>query len=254
MGAQMETAWIRHVLVFGVIAASALYLYLSAGSLHAQENTDDLRSTVKKQSEQLEKQRVQLETLQQRLDAMSDGQNVQPVAATTNAQQPQAGDAPKSIEPASGEPTPKRRSGALEIPPPADETGMRRVVESVLQENPGIGMPPGVQTGFAAGQGFFIRSAANPVYDNWQDQSRIPFELRIRGRIQTDYYFYKTTDNLNHLTGQRYEPEAGDFSQIEVKRLRLFWEGTAFDPHLRYQFQLDGNTRGLGDNQNNRIA
>lgn len=249
----METAWIRHVLVFfGAIATSALLF--SADNLHAQENADDLRSTVKKQSEQIEKQRIQLETLQQRLDAMSDGQNVQPVAATTNAQQPQAGDAPKSIEPASGENSPKRTNGALEIPPAADETGMRRVVESVLQEKPGIGMPPGVQTGFAAGQGFFIRSAANPVYDNWQDQSRIPFELRIRGRVQNDYYFYKTTDNLNHLTGQRYEPEAGDFSQIEVKRLRLFWEGTAFDPHLRYQFQLDGNTRGLGANQNNRIA
>ena len=78
-------------------------------------------------------------------------------------------------------------------------------------------------------------------------------DLRIRGRVQLNYDFYKPTDNLNHLTGQRYEPAVGDFSQLEVKRLRLFWEGMAFDPNLRYQFQLDGNTRGLAAIQNNRI-
>ncbi len=40
---------------------------------------------------------------------------------------------------------------------------------------------------------------------------------------------------------------------MEVKRLRLFWEGHAFTPNLRYQFQLDANTRGLAAIQNNRI-
>jgi hypothetical protein len=39
---------------------------------------------------------------------------------------------------------------------------------------------------------------------------------------------------------------------LEVKRLRLFFEGTAFTPDLFYQFQIDGNTRGLAAWQNNR--
>jgi hypothetical protein len=245
---------------------STASLLLSVGGLRAQENTDDLRDIVNKQSQQLEQQRQQMEALQQRLDNLSEGRNIQPVAAEANMQPPKTSDTPKSIQPPSGEKGQQRKeagpggvgaegeSGGGNAPPPADETGIRRVVESFLQEKPGAGMPSGVQTGFAAGQGFYIRSAPNPVYNNWFDQSRIPFELRIRGRIQNDYYFYKVTDNLNHLTGKRYEPEAGDFSQIEVKRLRLFWEGTAFNPNLRYQFQIDGNTRGLGGFQSNRVV
>src|SRR5581483_4372391 len=47
-------------------------------------------------------------------------------------------------------------------------------------------------------------------------------------------------------------PAVGDFSQLEIKRMRLFWEGTAFTPDLFYQFQIDGNTRGLAAWQANR--
>ncbi len=229
-------------------------LLASAGSLGAEENLDALRQLVEQQSQQLEQQRQQLEAMQNRLDHLSSDPNLQP--ASTLFQSPIVADAPKSIEPPSGVSNRdgNRPSKGGEAPLAADETGIRRVVGDYLKDNPGAGMPAGVQTGFAAGQGFYIRSAPNPAYNNWEDQSRIPFELRIRGRIQSDYYYYNTTDNLNHLTNQHYEPAAGDFSQIEVKRLRLFWEGTAFDPNLRYQFQIDGTTRGLGGFQSNRIA
>ncbi|HEY7158625.1 MAG TPA: hypothetical protein VH575_32070 [Gemmataceae bacterium] len=225
-------------------------LYEGGRTIRAQENTDDLRKLIEVQNKRLEEQQKQLEEMKQRLDSLSNGQNVQPVAAQVGGQLPESGldeGAPKSLEP---------RSGEEEAPSPTplpDRTALEKIIDNFLKERPGVGMPNGVQTGFEAGQGFYIRSAPNPTYSNWQDQSRIPFELRIRGRVQLNYNFYKPTDNLNHLTGQRYEPEVGDFSQLEVKRLRLFWEGTAFDPNLRYQFQLDGNTRGLAAIQNNRI-
>src|SRR5207237_287454 len=88
---------------------------------------------------------------------------------------------------------------------------------------------------------------------------KIPFELRIRGRVQLDYYGYKVTDDANHETGAHQQAQDAnahrfaDFSQLEVKRLRLIFEGTAFDPNLRYHVELDGNTPGLGGVQNNKI-
>jgi len=232
----------------GFVIAS---LWLVVGNLHAQENTDDLRKLVEQQSQQLEQQQHQLEDMKQRLDTLGDGGSVQPVSAEANRQPPPTANPPKSIEPKSGQ---KKKKEETPPPAPLDEPGIKNILDKYLQSSPGIGMPAGVQTGFAAGQGFFIRSAPNPNYDNWKDESRIPFELRIRGRVQLDYYFYKPTDNLNHLTGNRYEPAVGDFSELEVKRLRLFWEGHAFTPNLRYQFQIDGNTRGLGGSQNNRVV
>ena len=150
--------------------------------------------------------------------------------------------------------TPPNPANQGNVPPQPGAGGpTSTAIADFLRANPGAGMPPGVQTGFEAGAGFFIRSPPTPAYVKWNDESRIPFELRVRGRAQLDYYFYKSTDNLNHLTGQRYAPEVGDFSQLEVKRLRLIFEGNLFTPNLRYQFQLDGNTRGLGGFQGNRV-
>ncbi|OYV89087.1 MAG: hypothetical protein B7Z73_07270 [Planctomycetia bacterium 21-64-5] len=143
---------------------------------------------------------------------------------------------------------------AEQISPGLTEEQVKKVVDDYLEQNPGVGMPPGVQTGFGAGQGFYIRSPPNPPYVKWEDQSRIPFELRVRGRVQLDYYDYNVNDNLNHLTGNRYSPSVGDFSQLEVKRFRLIFEGNAYSPNLRYQFQFDGNTRGLGGFQGNRVV
>jgi hypothetical protein len=64
--------------------------------------------------------------------------------------------------------------------------------------------------------------------------------------LQLDYYGYFPTDSRNHLTnfdtGNNTSP---NFSQLEAKRARLIFEGTAFDPNFRYHFTLDGNTRGL---------
>ncbi len=222
-----------------------------------QAEPSDLRAIVAKQQQQLEEQQRQLRELQERLDAAASA----PIAAE---QQPK--NTPPRSEPNNKKGTQLERPGpsvtdvtptpdeAKKTPQPKAEPPAPQNIEQYLKDNPGAGMPPGVQTGFEAGRGFFIRSPPNPPYIKWPDEAaRIPFEMRLRGRIQTDYYFYKVTDNNNHLTGRSYEPEVGDLSQLEVKRLRLFWEGTAFTPDLFYQFQIDGNTRGLAAWQGNRI-
>ena len=45
-------------------------------------------------------------------------------------------------------------------------------------------MPPGVQTGYTPTGGFFVRSTPGPNYVKWDDDCRIPFDLRVRGRLQ----------------------------------------------------------------------
>jgi hypothetical protein len=229
-----------------------------------QAEAPDLRAIVEKQQKQLEEQQRQIKELSERLAPAAGA--IGPPRRLPAAEGEQAKDEPPRSDPAKKDKTPLERPGpsVTDVTPKPEEkkktseqtdtaAPAAQNVEQYLKDNPGAGMPPGVQTGFEAGRGFFIRSPPNPPYVKWPDQaSRIPFELRIRGRVQTDYYFYKVTDNYNHLTGQRYEPEVGDFSQLEIKRLRLFWEGTAFTPDLFYQFQLDGNTRGLAAWQGNR--
>ena len=132
-------------------------------------------------------------------------------------------------------------------PQPLGEAEVKKIVGDYLKENPGANLSNGAQTGYESGKGFVIRSAPDPKWTNWDDQSKIPFELRIKGRIQFDYYFYKVNDRTNHLTGAPGNGGANDspdFSQLEVKRGRLIFEGTAFDPNLRYRIDLEANTRG----------
>jgi hypothetical protein len=143
--------------------------------------------------------------------------------------------------------------------PKIDESGVKKIVADYLNENPGAGMPPSVQTGYSPANGFVIRSAPDPKYVQWDDQCKIPFELRIRGRTQLDYEYYKVTDRTNHLTNLPAFQNANsfrqaDYSQFVVKALRVIFEGTAFDPNLRYHFQLDGNTRGVPGFQNNKVV
>jgi hypothetical protein len=163
----------------------------------------------------LEKQQQQIEALKQQLD----GRSVTPAAA--------------------GDPA----------APKLDEAAVKKIVADYLSDNPGAGMPSGVQTGYEVGNGFVIRSAPNSRYVNWDDECKIPFELRFRGRLQLDYYNYNPTDKTNHLTNTKVNTgnnrSFGTFSQEEVKRARFAFFGTAFDPNLRYWMELDGSTRGL---------
>jgi hypothetical protein len=126
-----------------------------------------------------------------------------------------------------------------------DPAILQKLAADYLKENPGAGMPPGVQTGYFAGQGFVVRSPPTPTYTNWQDECPIPFTLHIRGLAQFGYDFYKVTDKLDHLTSQLVAVPTGDFSQLEVKRARLDFFGTAFTPDLRYEIEFDGSTLGL---------
>ena len=105
--------------------------------------------------------------------------------------------------------------------PLLDGDAVKKIVADYLRDNPGAGMPSGVQTGFEVGRGFIIRSAPNPKYIQWEDECRIPFELRIKGRLQIDYYGYKVTDRTNHLTNVPATQNANsvrlaDFSQLEI--------------------------------------
>jgi hypothetical protein len=142
----------------------------------------------------------------------------------------------------------------------AETEKINKAVSDYLKDHPGAGMPPGVQTGFGWGQGFFIRSAPNPSYVKWDDESRVPFELQIHGRAQIDYYGYKVTDDANHETGAHQQTQNAnshrfaDFSQLEVKRVDLVFAGTAFDPNLHYYVNLDGTTRGINGFQNNKVV
>lgn len=217
----MYCDWLKELRKFAL--GTCVALVMSTGVSRAAENDAELRSL-------LEQQAKQIEELKQRLDA---------VAQDAGAKE--------------GEPKPVAAPGLpnkIEI----EEGALRKIVADYLKDNPGAGMPASVQTGYYPGQGFVIRSAPAPKYVKWEDESKIPFELRFRGRVQLDYYGYKVTDNLNHQTGTRYAPAVGDFSQLEVKRTRFVFFGTAFTPNLRYWLELDGNTRGLGGTQNNRIA
>jgi hypothetical protein len=44
------------------------------------------------------------------------------------------------------------------------------------------------------------------------------------------------------------------YSQQEATRLRLIADGSAFDPNIRYNFTLDGNTRGVAAANNTSVA
>jgi hypothetical protein len=213
----MFSNWLKRLpkLPLGVCAA----MLLSTSAAPAGDNEADLRTLV-------EQQQKQIQALKERLDAVS----------TTPVAQGGAADPAKNI----------------------DETAVKKIVADYLKDNPGAGMPPSVQSGYSTGSGFFVRSTNDPKYVKWDDECKIPFELRIRGRIQLDYYAYKVTDRVNHQTNVPATANANtkrlaDFSQLEIKRTRLNFGGTVFDPNLRYFIELDGNTRGLGGVQNNKV-
>jgi hypothetical protein len=191
------------------LVLSCVVLLIGAGIGRAGDSESELRAL-------LEQQGKQIQALQQQLQHVTSG--VKPAA--------------DAADPAA---------------PKLDDQAVKKIVADYLKENPGAGMPPSVQTGYSTSTGFVIRSTNNPPYIKWDDECKIPFELRIRGRFQGDYYGYFPTDSRNHLTnvdtGNNTSP---DFSQLEVKRLRLQFFGTAFDPDFRYWFELDGSTRGLG--------
>ncbi len=211
------------------LVGSCAGLLVSAGMSLAEENAADkdaeLRALIQEQGKQIQ-------LLKQQLDAQKTHQ----IALPANNQD----------------------GGQKKLPYVLDDDTVKKILDNYMRENPGAGMPSGVQTGYKWGSGFSIASAPDPKYTNWDDDSKIPFELRFRGRIQLDYYNYKVTDKTNHQTNLPANQNSNsvrqaDFSQLEIKRLRLIWEGCAFSPNLKYNFTLDGNTRGLGGVQNNKV-
>jgi len=211
-GFHLKRAWNGLV---RIAAGGCAALLLASGTVRAQDNTEDLRARVEK----LEKQNEYLMKMLERgvTPAQADGPAL-PAA--------------KSVE---------------------------ALIADYMKSHPGAGMPSGVQTGYTYGNGFSIRSVPNPKYDNWHDDMKqLPFELRIRGRLQGVYYNYQQTDNTDHITNRDRPLLSGgveddaDFSALAMKRVRLIFEGHAFDPDLKYRVQLNADTRGLGGFFNNR--
>lgn len=193
------------------LVGTSVAVAITGSVAHAGDDSAELRKLIEEQSRQIE-------ALKQRLDAQPAG----------SAESSEAG-APAA-------------PGKYVI----DAASVNKIVADYLKENPGAGMPASVQTGYFPGQGFRVSSAPNPNYKAWDDESKVPFDLRIRGRIQSDYYFYKVNDKENHLTHAiGANNDAGDFSQFMIKRMRLNFAGTAFTPQLRYMIEIDGGTRGI---------
>jgi hypothetical protein len=213
-------------------ALAGVLLLAVAGGSRAGEDETDLRRLVEQQARQLEQQAKQLEELRRLIEART----LMPAATPPVA--------PAAAEPAK---------------PALDDGAVKKIVEGYLKDNPGAGMPPSVQTGFERGKGFVIRSAPNPSYVKWDDDCRIPFELRVRGRIQLDYYRYEVTDAINHMIGRQATANANavrfaDFSALLIKRGNVIIEGTVFDPDLHYRVNFNGFTRGLPGFQNNKVV
>ncbi len=230
--------------------AALTLLAVAAAPARAQDKEAELRALIEAQSKQMELQRQQIEALKGQLDRINsrldDGKaaegGVTPAGGQA-AERPAGGGSP-----AEGPPAPK--AGAEKAPAGLDEKAVNALIDNYLKDHPGAGMPPGVQQGYT-GNGFEWRSTRAPSYVNWEDQSRIPFQLRIRGRLQAGYFFYKATDSVNHLTGlDTGTNTSADFSQLEVKRARVYFDGTLFDPNLRYNITFDGTTRGLASLSN----
>jgi hypothetical protein len=212
------------------VAAGAITLaVLLVGVPARADERDDLRTLI-------EQQQKQIEELKRRLDALTPPPNGPPTSLPPAA--PAAANDPAK--------------------PQVDPDAVKKIVADYLKDNPGAGMPASVQTGFETGKGFVIRSTPDPKYVKWDNDCRIPFELRIHGRIQFDYYRYKVTENQNNLTGQPATQDANatrlaDYSQLEVKRANLIFEGSVYDPDLHYRINLNGFARGLPGFQNNKV-
>ena len=101
----------------------------------------------------------------------------------------------------------------------------RRSWRTISRRIPGAGVPYGVQTGYSLGQASSSAACPIPKWDNWNDDMNSPpFELRIRGRLQIDYYNFHPTDNTNYQTGV---PFARQRRAEPPRRSRTFWKSSA---------------------------
>jgi hypothetical protein len=149
-----------------VLAGTGVVFLSSAGASLADDSTEELRRLIQEQGKQIQELKQQLEVT--RIQTASQTEAVQ--SGTDKAK--------------------------------IDDAAVKKIVSEYLKENPGAGMPPSVRSGYQSGQGFLIRSAPDLKFVKWDDECRIRFELQFRGRIQLDYYRYKTTDLTNHINNR----------------------------------------------------
>src|SRR5947209_5124760 len=119
---------------------AGLVLLAGAGLGRAEDSDAELRRLIEQQRQLLENQQRRLEQLRQELDQVEKRRPA-----------PAKGDG--------GDPAPAAAAAAQGLGAP-DPDAVKKITADYLKDNPGAGMPPGVQTGFFSGQGFVIRSTA----------------------------------------------------------------------------------------------
>ncbi len=144
----------------------------------------------------------------------------------------------------------KAAADPTKIPGPT----VRQIIADYLGDNPGAGMPSGVQTGYAVDEGFYLRSTSSPRFPRSDGKCAVPFRIGVRGGINFGYSYYKVTDDQNHLTGLPLYPGLPDFAQLGIRYARLDFGGFAFDPNLRYQVRIEGFTRALPGIPNSHLT
>ena len=257
----------------GIVAGLALVLLLGAADA-AEPEPPSVEARLERLERQNERLAAENEQLQRRLDAVLDGpagrDNDWPAASAGGAARAPGAWGGRQIAQPVGIPDPAANAtaylgdasasalvapagaGPLATQQALTQPQVEKVVADYLSAHPGAGMPYGVQTGYTYGKGFTIRSVGNPEYDNWWDEMKNPpFELRIRGRLQLDFYNFHITDFQNYQTGQTIGPTGGlerraDLDVLEVKRMRLIFEGMAFDPDSEVSHPAQRRHAGTG--------
>src|SRR5262245_26283797 len=107
---------------------SCAALLAAIGTTWAGDDTTELRAVLQQQQRQIEELKQQIES------------RIRPAASPDGAA----------------------------LPAVIEEESVRRIVAGYLKDNPGAGMPPSVQTGYATSTGFAIRSVNNPTYIKWE--------------------------------------------------------------------------------------
>jgi hypothetical protein len=208
--------WLRRVP--RSLLLSGVGLLACAGGLRAQD-PGDFKARIDAQDREIQALKAKLQALQ---PVAAPGANLTPLHWT--------------VDGTSGQPGPENGNP----PTPGGDPGTGT---TAVTEKSGSGLS--FDAGYDPSKGFFLDALRDPDYPKTAS-GKFPFELAVRGRIQSDYYNYKVTDSKNHLTGiDTGANTAPDESLFEIKRLRLVLAGWLYDPDIRYQFQFDGNTRGL---------
>lgn len=229
------------------LLASLLCLSLCTESpLFAEDDAASLKQTVEEQGRQIER-------LTRALEEMSAKQNraslepslpiTGPMLESTTAEEPPT----LSV----GDSETLGVDAKLTLSETAkDDIRLQTAVDEYVKKHPTLFSKPGLSSGYDINKGLFFKKDPD-------EKSKLAFELDLRGRLQIDFYSFNTLYNHNYQTQAPAYASGNaealpDLDTLAVKRARLLFQGYAFTPNIRYQYQIDGSTRGVAGFQNNR--